>query len=173
METYLATILQFAFGFAPKGWAQCNGQLLSIAQNQALFSLLGTTYGGNGTTNFALPDLRGRTAIGIGQGFGLPAYTLGEMIGRESVSLTIANLPQHRHLINASSQASDAASPAGAFFANTGLKDGEYKTSGTQVTMNAAMMGNAGGGLPVPVMQPYSVVNYCIALQGVYPSRND
>ena len=172
METYLATIMQFAFGFAPKGWATCQGQLVSIAQNQALFSLLGTTYGGNGTTTFALPDLRGRTAIGFGQGFGLPTYTLGEMVGRESVNLTIANMPQHRHLINASSQASDAASPAGAFFANTGLKDGEYKTSGAQVAMNAAMMGNAGSGSPVSLMQPYLVVNYCIAMQGVYPSRD-
>lgn len=120
METYLATIMQFAFGFAPKGWAQCQGQLVSIAQNQALFSLLGTTYGGNGTTTFALPDLRGKTVIGFGQGPGLPFYSLGEMVGRESVNLTIANMPQHRHLINASSEAGDAASPAGAFFCQYG-----------------------------------------------------
>ncbi|HTG55572.1 MAG TPA: tail fiber protein [Niabella sp.] len=172
METYLATIMQFAFGFAPKGWAPCSGQVLGIGQNQALFALLGTTYGGNGTTTFNLPDLRGRTAIGFGQGPGLPNYTLGEMVGKESVNLTIANMPQHRHLINASSEAGDAASPAGTFFANTGLKDGEYKTSGTQVAMNAAMLANAGSGSAVSLMQPYLVVNYCIALVGTFPSRN-
>jgi microcystin-dependent protein len=172
METYLATIMQFAFGFAPKGWAFCHGQLVSIAQNQALFSLLGTTYGGNGTTTFALPDLRGKTPIGFGQGPGLPSYGLGEIVGKESINLTIANMPQHRHLINASSEASDAASPAGAFFANTGLKDGEYKTSGAQVAMNTAMMANAGSGSSVSLMQPYLVVNYSIAMQGVFPSRN-
>ena len=172
METYLATIMQFAFGFAPKGWASCNGQVLGIGQNQALFALLGTTYGGNGTTTFNLPDLRGRTAIGFGQALGLPPYSLGELVGKESVNLTIANMPQHRHLINASSEAGDAASPAGAFFADTGLKDGEYKTSGTQVTMNTSMMANAGNGAPVSLMQPYLVVNYCIALVGVFPSRN-
>ncbi|MCH5715922.1 phage tail protein [Niabella hibiscisoli] len=171
MNPYLGAILQFAFGFAPKGWAPCNGQLLPIAQNQALFSLLGTFYGGNGTTNFALPDLRGRVPIGWGQGLGLPSYDIGQPTGTETVNLSVANMPQHKHLINASSETGDAGSPANTFFANSNVNDNEYKTSGTQVAMNAAMMANAGSGAPVPIMQPYLVVNYCIALQGIYPSR--
>lgn len=172
MDSYLAAIMQFAFGFAPRGWALCNGQLLPIAQNQALFSLLGTTYGGNGTTNFALPDLRGRVPIGQGQGPGLPDYLIGQPVGGETATLTIANMPQHKHTINASSETGDAASPANAYFANNGTRDYEYKLSGTQVAMNTAMMANTGNGSQVPLMQPYLVINYCIALQGIFPSRN-
>lgn len=172
MDPYLGAILQFAFGFAPRNWAQCNGQLLAIAQNQALFALLGTYYGGNGVTTFALPDLRGRVPIGQGQGPGLPGYDIGEPVGTQAVTLSIANMPQHKHIINASSETGDAGNPDNAFFANTNVKDNEYKISGTEVAMNTAMMVNAGGSLPVSIMQPYAVVNYCIALQGIFPSRD-
>ncbi len=171
MDPFLGVIMQFAFGFAPKGWALCNGQLMLIAQNQALFALLGTYYGGNGVTNFQLPDLRGRVPIGFGSGPGLPDYNIGEQAGSQSVTLSTANMPAHNHIIRATAEAADASSPAGAYFANTGAKDYEYKVSGTPVQMNPGMMANTGSALPVSIMQPYLVVSYCIALQGVFPPR--
>ncbi len=172
MDPFLGVIMQFAFGFAPRGWALCNGQMLNIGQNQALYALLGTYYGGNGTTNFQLPDLRGRVPIGFGAGPGLPSYNLGARVGNQSVTLTVANMPEHNHIVVAASEAADAASPNNAYFANTGSKDHEYKTSGTQVQMNQGMMANAGAGVPVSIMQPYTVISYCIALTGVFPPRD-
>lgn len=172
METLLGFIAMFGFNFPPRGWALCNGQLLSVAQNQALFALLGNYYGGNGINNFALPDLRGRIPIHIGGGIGTSQYTIGQIGGAETANLLVSNLPNHTHRINAVSETGDTELPADAYLANTGPLDYEYKTSGTRVSMNAAMISGGGNNLPVSNMQPYLVLNFCIALQGVFPSRN-
>ncbi|HEX9994322.1 MAG TPA: tail fiber protein [Acidimicrobiales bacterium] len=167
-EPFLGEIRLFPYTFAPRGWAFCQGQLLSIAQNTALFSLLGVTYGGNGQTTFGLPDLRGRVAMSSGQGPGLSNYVLGETGGEETVTLLQNQMPMHNHMVNASSQASSASRPSGQFpsagGAYTGATDGSL--------MNPSMIGAAGGSQPHDNMQPYLTLNYCIALEGIYPSRN-
>src|SRR3984893_4324338 len=121
-EPFLGQIMLVGFNFAPQGWAFCNGQLLSISQNTALFSLLGTTYGGNGTTNFALPDLRGRAAVGFGQGPGLSNYDLGQSTGSEMVTLTVGQMPAHNHLVAANAATATASSPSGADLAQSDLR---------------------------------------------------
>jgi len=171
-QPFLAAIFLFAATFAPRGYAFCNGQLLSIAQNTALFSLIGTTYGGNGTTNFALPDLRGRVAVHAGQGPGLSDYVLGQSAGSENTTLLVTNLPQHNHSLIATSEAGSTSNPTGAYLGNTGALDREYNTSGTLVNMNAGAVGLAGGSQPFNNLQPYLVVNFIIALEGIFPSRN-
>ena len=133
MDPLLASIILFAGNFAPRGFYLCQGQILSIAQNTALFSLLGTTYGGDGRTTFALPDLRGRVPVGQGQGPGLSNYDLGEVSGTESTTLLVTNLPQHNHPLIATSEAGSTSDPTGAFLGNTGALDKEYNTSGTHV----------------------------------------
>ena len=167
-DPYVGQIMAVAFNFVPNGWAQCNGQLLPISQNIALFSLLGTTYGGNGTTNFALPDLRGRMLTGQGQGPGLPNISLGEQGGTATSTLTLANLPPHTHSINASSTSGTTSVPTNNVLANTSDNDKEYAT-----TSNSTMSptGSAGGSQPINNMQPYTGMNYIIALQGIYPPR--
>lgn len=170
-------IVAFGGNFAPRGWALCQGQLLSIASNTALFSILGTTYGGNGQTTFALPDLRGRAIVGQGQGPGLAPYSLGEMAGVESTTLTTTQMPAHTHLVSAQATAASVPSPSGAFLAEIGA--GKAATSlygpanaGTAVTMATSMISQAGGSQPFSVLNPFTVINYIIALQGVFPSRN-
>jgi microcystin-dependent protein len=172
MDPIIGQIQIFGFNFAPRGWATCEGQLLQIAQNQALFSLLGTTYGGNGTTTFGLPDLRGRVPMHFGSGPGLLIKFLGESGGTENTTLVANNLPSHNHVLNGYSEAGTASSPAGAILANTGALDREYATAGTIVTMKSDAIGNTGGNQAFNNMQPYLVVNFCIALEGIYPSRN-
>lgn len=172
MEPLMASIILFGGNFAPRGWAFCQGQILSIAQNTALFSLLGTTYGGNGQTTFALPDLRGRTPIGTGQGPGLPNVNLGEMAGAPTHTLINTEMPAHNHTLNAVSEPGDIGAPAGAFLAATGALDPEYRASGSAVSMSPQSIGIAGGNQPFSIMQPYLGINYIIALQGIYPSRN-
>ena len=147
----------------------CNGQLLSISQNQALFALLGTQYGGNGTTTFALPDLRGRVAIHQGQGPGLSSYTIGEVAGSETVTLIQQQMPQHSHLINASNNDSTDSTPQGNVPAN--IPAGGYAAT-ANTNMNPAMGGVAGSSQPHQNRQPFLVVNICIALVGIFPSRN-
>ncbi len=169
---FLGMIALFGFNFEVRGWAYCNGQLMSIAQNTALFSLLGTYYGGDGRTTFALPDLRGRVPIHFGQGLGLSDYVLGQVSGVESTTLTINNMPAHNHTLNAVSEPGDTSAPAGALLGYTGALDKEYKASGTLVQMNPAAIGVSGANVPLDVLQPYLVLNYCIALEGIYPSRN-
>lgn len=183
-EPFIGEMIMVAFDYAPKGWASCNGQLLSISQNQALFSLLGTTYGGNGVTTFALPDLRSRVPIGFGNGAGLPSYSLGEAAGVENVTLLSANLPAHNHILRA--DATTAASSnfnvaaAGRSLGNsTGLTsagatfaENVYDTATPAVAMASGTLANAGGSQPHPNIQPYLAVNWVIALVGVYPSRN-
>lgn len=172
MDSFIASIILFAGNFAPRGWAFCQGQILSIAQNTALFSLLGTTFGGNGQTTFALPDLRGRVPVHPGQGPGLSAYSLGQSGGSETTTLLLSNLPAHSHALNAVSEAGDASAPAGAYLANTGALDKEYKTSGTVVPMNTGAIGTQGSSQPFNNVQPYLAVNFIICIEGIYPSRN-
>lgn len=179
MEGYIAQIILFAGTFAPRGWAFCQGQILSISQNTALFSLLGTTYGGNGQTTFALPDLRGRAPIGTGQGPGLSSISLGQMAGTENVTLLITQLPAHTHTVTvnprAVTEAGDTSNPTNAYLANSGALDKEFRAAGTFVNMGAtatATSGAAGGSQPFGIRNPYLGMNYIICLEGIFPSRN-
>ena len=163
----------FAGNFAPRNWMFCNGQLLSIAQNTALFSILGTTYGGNGQTTFALPNLQSRVPIHAGQGPGLSNYVLGEVTGTENVTLNTSQMPSHTHSVGAVTNGGNQASPAGNLPAveSTGTSL-DYASGAANTTMNPAMIGNAGNGVPVPIVQPVCCVNFIIAVQGIFPSRN-
>jgi microcystin-dependent protein len=173
METFLGQILLVAFNFAPKGWALCNGQLLPINQNQALFSLLGTYYGGDGRTNFALPNLQGRVPLHMGSN-GMANHVIGSLGGAEGVALTVNNLPSHTHAANCSSVAGSRASPAGHLWAETS-KGGSVLSSyaaSANAQMTATAIGATGSNAPVSVMQPYLCLNFIIALQGIFPSQN-
>ena len=165
-EPFLGEIRPFGFQFTPKGWAECNGQLLSINQYQALFSLLGTMYGGDGRTTFGLPDLRGRAPMHVG-----PTHSQGERGGAESVTLSTSQLPQHTHAAHCSNVPATQTSPTGKFWAQDASGNVVFNNTGG-ATMAATAVGNAGGGQAHPNMQPYLVVNYCIAVQGIYPSRS-
>ncbi len=180
-EPYIGVIAIFAGNFAPRGWAFCQGQYLSIAQNTALFSILGTTYGGDGQVTFALPDLRGRIAIGTGQGPGLSSYTLGQAAGSESVSLLSSQLPAHTHALtlalNVKNFAGNSRTPVGNVLANeAGGAIAPYSSAAADMTMaSGAVSGTAaaaGSSQPTPIIQPYLTINYIIALEGLYPSRN-
>jgi microcystin-dependent protein len=164
---YLSQINLFAFSYAPRGWAQCNGQLLAISQNSALFSLLGTTYGGNGTNNFGLPDLRSRTPMHRGQ------LQQGAVLGTESVSLTAAMMPAHTHALRADNGLANASAPGLALPAARprGGISIYAAPGGPAATMHTASIGNTGSSQPHNNMQPFVVLNYCIALQGIFPSR--
>jgi microcystin-dependent protein len=162
-EPFLSEIRVFSFGFPPKGWAQCNGQLLPINQNQALFSLLGTTYGGDGRVNFGLPDLRGRTPIHEGA-----AHTLGERAGAESHTLILSQLPSHEHLVMGLPGAGDAANPTGSALAQ-GLN--VYSQGAPTTTLHPSAAKSAGGSQAHENMQPFLTLNLCIALQGIFPSQ--
>ena len=169
-EPFIAEIVMFAGTFAPRGWAFCNGQLLAIAQNQALFLILGTTFGGNGQTTFALPDLRSRVPIHAGgqAGPGLSNVNLGEVGGSETVTLLQTQMPQHSHGVAASNGAAGASRPANNFLA----AGGAYASASDGTVMNPAMIGVSGGGQPHENRQPYLGVNFMIALEGIFPSRN-
>jgi microcystin-dependent protein len=178
MEGVLAVVTCFAANFNPRFWAFCNGQLLVINQNTALFSLLGTTYGGNGTTTFALPDLRGRTAISAGQGPGLSNYTLGQSSGAASISLLPTNLPPHIHngaiTLQLPASQNDGIDPT----PNSGYParfTGAYATTANATMQDPAYnatIGNAGGGQPLGIRSPFLAMNYIICLSGIFPSRN-
>ena len=168
MEPFLGEIIMFAGNFAIRGWAFCNGQLLPINQNQALFSILGTTYGGDGRTTFALPDLRGRFPMHPGQGPGLTSRSLGQKGGSETNTITTNQLPSHHHVIEAKEEA-NAADPSGNFVAGTGSN--AFGTTADK-QMNANSTTSVGGGQAVNNMQPFNCINYIIALQGTFPSRN-
>ena len=167
-DPYLGEIRMFAGNFAPQGWAKCEGQLLAISQNQALYAIIGTTYGGNGITNFALPDLRGRVAMHTGTGPGLSQHVLGEMSGTENNSLTVANLPAHTHTLNGNSNAGTSSDPTGNYPAHTGAIDKEYATT-SNTTMGVTQP--AGNNIPVNNMQPYNCVTFIIATQGIFPTQ--
>jgi microcystin-dependent protein len=163
-EPFLSELRLMSFSFAPKGWAQCNGQLMPINQNQALFSLLGTTFGGDGRVNFALPDVRGKTPIGVGNG-----HTLGEAAGSPSVTLTISQLPQHLHVAQASNASADTISAPGNML---GATSSRYTGPTSLTTLHPSTVSNVGGSQPHENRQPYLVLNWCIALQGIFPSPN-
>jgi microcystin-dependent protein len=169
-EPFLSEIRIMSFVFAPKGWALCNGQLLPINQNQALFSLLGTTFGGDGRVNFALPDLRSRTPIHVGSG-----HTLGERGGEQAHTLSIAELPTHTHVLMGSGTQGDAPVPAGASSGNilaVSTPNQIYKAPSNLVAMNAGSVTNTGGSQAHLNMQPFLTLSFCIALQGIFPSPN-
>lgn len=168
MEPFIGQIQLFGFGWAPVGWAVCAGQLLSISQNTALFSLLGTTYGGDGRTTFGLPDLRGRVPLGFGQGPGLSDYELGQAAGEEAVTLTTGQLPAHNHGMQGSGSASSK-SPANLVPAFTSAGSSYGAGDGTQMAGNFSA--NQGGSQAHDNMQPYLTACYCIAVEGIYPSR--
>lgn len=170
-EPFLGEIRTFGFNFAPNGWALCNGQLLSISQNTALFSLLGTMYGGNGTTNFALPDLRSRVPVHQGTGTGLSAYVVGQPGGTETVTLTTGQMPAHSHSVRTTRNAAQQREPQNRLLAPSS-QEAYRDTPETGILMSASMIADAGGGQPHDNIQPYLTVNFCIALAGIYPSRS-
>jgi microcystin-dependent protein len=164
-EPFLSEIRIMSFDFAPKGWAMCNGQLLPINQNQALFSLLGTTFGGDGRVNFGLPDQRGRTPIHVGAG-----HTLGERGGEQAHTLSIAELPTHTHVLNASSLDANNALPGNNLFAKSPQQ--VYVSPGSLTAMQPTSVTNVGGSQAHLNMQPFLTLTFCIALQGIFPSPN-
>lgn len=174
METFMGTILAFGFNFAPRNWAFCNGQLISIAENSALFALLGTTFGGDGINTFGLPDLRGRTAIGQGHGDGLSTYIIGEKGGSEQVTLLPNQIPAHSHALNGLGGANDSNFLENNYLAsNRDVKVYGVKAAGENLAaLNAESIGFTGGNQSHFNMQPFQTVNYCIALQGIFPTRN-
>jgi microcystin-dependent protein len=171
-DPFIGEIRLFPFNFAPQGWAFCNGQILPISQNTALFSLLGTTYGGDGVSNFALPDLRGRLAVSSGQGPGLSPYDLGQQSGSETVTLTVNNLPQHNHTVSPAASEGAAATdrPGGGVMAR--VPTAIYASASDGTTMASTTTSMTGSNSPISNVQPLLALNYCIALQGIFPSRN-
>ena len=174
MDPFVAEIRIFPFQFPPKGWAWCNGQLMAISQNTALFSLLGTIYGGNGKTTFALPDMQGRAPMHPGQGHGLSLHDLGESSGTPTVTLLPSEMPSHPHTMMAVNLPSDQAAPTPARGMARSVNADAYvagSTNPAEVQMNVNMLTGAGGNLPHNNMMPYLTCNFNIALQGVYPPR--
>jgi microcystin-dependent protein len=194
METFLGTILAFGFNFNPRGWLLCYGQLISISQNSALFSLLGTTYGGDGVTTFALPDLRGRSLIGQGQGPGLSNIIMGQISGTENTSLLITNMPSHSHPLTSGQGEANVTTVANAlsggtitnetdggnnsFAAGSAVPNIYSEPGGTNNAIGgitstiSGITGVAGGNQPFSIRNPYLGINYCIAAEGIFPSRN-
>ena len=172
-EPFLGEIRLVGFNFAPHGWAMCNGQLLPISQNTALFALIGTFYGGDGIQTFALPDLRSRLPIHQGQGPGLSPYNIGGQYGSENVSLNVGQLPPHTHSMQCNTAGGNQAGPANNIPAveSTGTSL-DYSNAAPNAAMNPLTIGPAGSGFPVPIIQPLLCMNYVIALQGIFPSRN-
>lgn len=170
-EPFIAEIRIFAGNFAPRGWAFCDGQLLPISQNTALFSLIGTTYGGDGRTTTALPDLKGRAPMHPGRGPGLTSRRLGERLGVETVGLNETQMPSHNHTMRGNEEGGDSTNPQNRVFGEP--SDDLYTTSGTNVAMATNTLSSAGGGgQPHNNMQPYLAMYFIIALQGLYPSRS-
>jgi len=163
-EPFLSEIRIMSFGFAPKGWALCNGQLLPINQNQALFSLLGTTFGGDGRVNFALPDYRGRVPIHVGSG-----HNLGDRGGEQAHTVSIAEIPTHVHVPQAQPATGSQLPAAGAVLAQA---SNVYRTADNLTALNPATVSSVGGSQAHPNMQPYLTLSFCIALQGIFPSQN-
>lgn len=180
MENYLGEIRIFSYHQIPRGWVACSGQILPIAQNQALFALLGVQYGGNGTTTFALPNLNGRAIVGTGQSTSGTGYTIGQAAGSENVTLIPTEIPAHNHLVNTNGSY-DLGSPSTNFLANPNVQGTSplankatvnlYAPTGGPVTPLAPCVTPIGGNLPHENRQPFLVMNYCIAMQGIFPSR--
>lgn len=190
MDPFIGQIVMFAGNFAPRGWAFCQGQILAIQQNVALFSILGTTYGGNGQSTFQLPNLSSRVPVGTGQGPGLEPFVLGQVGGTHNTTLTSSNMPIHTHpatvtpngSIMASTSAGTLQAPiTGSLLAQSNQRDSQYidsASAGTTVPLGGnapaptVTIGQAGGSIPFSIMQPYLAMNFIIALEGVFPSRN-
>ncbi len=175
-QNFLGNVMLVAFTLVPRNWAACNGQLLQINQNFALFALLGTTYGGNGTTTFALPDFRSRVPVGMGQGPGLANVTLGELGGRESVTVLATNIPAHTHALNVQSAAGTTPVPGtGTVLAQTVADDGNPVSSYSSTAPNAALaeasVGTTVGSTPLGIRNPYFGLQYIICVAGIFPSR--
>lgn len=171
MDPFVAEIRIFPFNFPPKGWAWCNGQILPLSQNTALFSLLGTTYGGDGKSNFALPDIQGSAVMGPGQGPGLSLYDLGETGGSETVTLLETEIPSHGHTAMGVASAGSQTNPISNAVAQGGGRSGLAYEGGSPALGNFQQLGPAGGDQPHNNMQPYLTLYFCLALQGVYPPR--
>jgi microcystin-dependent protein len=172
-QPIIGTIFIFAGNFAPRGYQLCQGQLLPIAQYSALFSILGTTYGGNGTTNFQLPDLRGRAPIGQGAGPGLSDVALGEAAGKQNTTILTSNMPAHNHTINCDSGGATNTDPTSGIPGNPGLGQlAEWSAGPANATMLPTMVGIAGQSQPLSIQNPYLGINYIIAMVGIFPSRN-
>ena len=169
-EPFIGEIRLFGFNFAPVGWAMCNGQLLSISQNTALFSLLGTYYGGDGQTTFGLPDLRGRVPLNMGQAPGLSSYSIGESGGNETVTLSGSQLPSHTHALQGSDAQAATDRPDGAVLGRP-TAGNIYASPPGNVALDQSAIAGSGGGQPVAIRAPYLALNFCIALQGIFPSR--
>ena len=172
-QPYIGEIRFFGFDFPPRGWASCAGQTLPIAQNQALFSLLGTTYGGNGVTTFQLPDMRSRVPIGQGSNGPVGTYALGQISGQENVTLLTTQIPQHNHFLVGTTMPATHRPPVGRTLgADTSAAIDFYAPGGTPVTLAPASVAMAGGNLPHNNLQPYTTLNASITLEGLFPSRN-
>ncbi len=176
MDAFIGMIAMFGFNFPPRGWMLCNGQLISIAQNSALFALLGTTYGGDGVQTFGLPNLQSRVPIGMGTGPGLSNYQIGQTGGTENVTLLSTQMPQHNHIMTASGDGPTQATASGASLASQGRTGGTmpvvYANGATTPVNMASATSLAGGNQPHNNLQPYLAINYSIAIQGIFPSRN-
>lgn len=170
-EPFLAEVRMVGFNFAPRGWAFCDGQILPINQNQSLYSLLGTTYGGDGRTSFGLPDLRGRVPMHVGRSNGGGDHREGQKSGEETHTLSQAEMPQHTHTLQASSAAANVGVPTGHVLARSTTPEAYRDTTGI-AAMRSGSITNVGGGQAHENMQPYIALNFCIALQGLFPSRN-
>lgn len=170
-EPFLAEVRIVAFNFAPRGWAFCDGQILPINQNQSLYSLLGTTYGGDGRTTFALPDIRGRSPIHVGRADGAE-HLLGEKSGEETHTITVNEMPQHDHILRATSVDGNQVNPVGHILARTVSLLYRQNPPTIGANIQTSTITNVGGGQAHDNMQPYLALNYCIALQGLFPSRN-
>lgn len=173
MDPFIGQVVMFAGDFPPIGWAYCDGQLLSINQYSALFSILGTRYGGDGVSTFALPDLRGRVPVHPGHGPGLSEYRLGEKGGAETVTLTTNQLPGHSHSLNASVGPASQSSAEDNILASQSPSSGvtTYTSDTPSTQLSSASISSTGGGQPFDILQPYTCVHFIIAMQGIYPSR--
>lgn len=174
-EPYIGQIIVFPYTFAPVNYAFCEGQLINISQNQALFTIIGTTYGGNGTSNFALPDMRTRVALGQGQGPGLSNYVLGETAGTESVTLLSSQMPMHNHIASASNIATlgnETAGPVAGSWIGDVVDGKTYSDQPSNAQFAANVLTQAGGNQPHDNMQPFLGLHYCIGLYGIFPTRS-
>lgn len=172
MEPFIGQVMMFAGNFAPRGWALCDGQLLSISQHSALFSILGTTYGGDGVSTFALPDMRCRVPIHVGTGPGLTPQHLGERSGVETVTLSVNQMPTHNHQVSCLSTQGNLATPQGNYLGGDRTGGDDLYSNTANASMNSQMIEPAGESQPVNLMQPSLCVNFVIALDGIYPSRS-
>lgn len=170
-QPFIGEIRMVGFNFAPAGWAACNGQLLAISEYDALFALIGTTYGGDGQTTFGLPDLRGRLPLHRGSGLGLSTYLIGQKSGAESVALIGQQMPVHQHVVNVARDGTRTNSPAGNML-GSGEADVYTHDTGAPVQMAPQQVGSVGGSQPHPNMHPFLCINFVISLYGIFPSRN-